>query len=210
MSKDMSERSWPSPPAPRDAGGGGFVRGSGDTFLRGSDAAFMHDSEGAHRHDIWLTRGVMFRRALALLMDLVIIAVIAAVLWVILALFGVLTFGLGMPLLAVLPAVPPLYHFGTLASPLSATPGQKLMGLSVRRNSDLGRPDVLEALISVAVFYATLALGAIWLAVALVTTRHRTLHDLLSGLVVVRSEAVPPLTGHDGAWNMRPGGPPPA
>ena len=35
-------------------------------------------------------------------------------------------------------------------------------------------------------FYVTLALGAVWLVVALLTTRHRTLHDLLSGLVVVR------------------------
>jgi uncharacterized RDD family membrane protein YckC len=166
--------------------------------------------EGAAMHDAWLTRGVLVRRMLALAMDVLIITVIAAVLWGVLVLFGVLTFGLGMPLLAVLPAVPPLYHFGTLASPLSATPGQTLMGLAVRRNSDLGRPDVLEALVSVAVFYATLALGAVWLAIALVTTRHRTVHDLLSGLVVVRSEAVPPLTGNDGAWNIRPGGPPPA
>jgi uncharacterized RDD family membrane protein YckC len=166
--------------------------------------------EGAAMHDAWLTRGVMVRRILALAIDVVIITVIAAALWTVLVLFGVVTFGLGMPLLAVLPAVPPLYHFATLASPLSATPGQTLMGLSVRRNRDLGRPDVLEALICVAAFYATLALGAIWLIVALVTTRHRTVHDLLSGLVVVRSEAVPPLTAHDGAWNMRPGGPPPA
>ena len=123
--------------------------------------------------------------------------------------FGVVTFGLGMPLLALLPVMPPLYHFLTLASPLSATPGQTLMGLVVRRNRDLGRPDPLEALICVACFYATLALGAIWLAVALVTTRHRTLHDLLSGLVVVRSEAVPPLTAGRGLEHAA-GGPPPA
>ena len=186
----MSDRSWPPAPPP--------VPTFGDA------------SEGAHMHDDWLTRGVLVRRVIALLLDVLLIAVIMAVVWAVLFVFGIVTFGLGMPLLAVLPAIPPVYHFGTLASPLSATPGQIVMRLAVRRNRDLGRPDPIEALISVACFYATLALGAIWLAVALVTTRHRTLHDLLSGLVVVRSEAVPPLTGGDDAWNMRPGGPPPA
>ena len=111
-----------------------------------------------------------------------------------------------------LPAVPPLYHFLFLASPLSATPGQALMGLVVRRNDDLGRPDVLEALVSVVGFYVTLALGAIWLVAALLTTRRRTLHDLVAGLVVVRSDALasmlPPLTTPQGGWNMRSGGAP--
>ena len=88
---------------------------------------------------------------------------------------------------------------------LSATPGQALLGLVVRRNDDLGRPDLLEALISVVGFYVTLALGAIWLIVALVTRRHRTVHDLLAGLVVVRVDA---LTPAGPAWNMAAGGPP--
>lgn len=184
----MSGRSWP--PAP--------------------ETGLSRASEGAIMHDDWLTRGVLVRRLLGFAIDILLVAAIGAALWLVLFLFGIVTFGLGMPLLAILPAVPPLYHFGFLASPLSATPGQVLMGLTVRRNRDLGRPDMLEALISVVCFYATLALGVIWLAVALVTTRRRTIHDLLSGLVVVRSEAVPPLTGQDGAWNMRPGGPPPA
>jgi uncharacterized RDD family membrane protein YckC len=38
--------------------------------------------------------------------------------------------------------------------------------------------------------------------VALVTPRHRTLHDLVSGLLVVRAA---PLTARVGVWNM-PGG----
>jgi uncharacterized RDD family membrane protein YckC len=45
------------------------------------------------------------------------------------------------------------------------------------------------------------------LLIALVTARHRTLHDLISGLVVVRSEAGQPLTAPFGYGNM-PGGSP--
>ncbi len=162
------------------------------------------------RVEDWLTREVLVRRVLGFLVDLLLIGAIVAGLWAGLLLFGLLTLGLGFPLLGLLPAVPPLYHFLFLASPLSATPGQALMGLVVRRNADLGRPDVLEALVSVVGFYVTLALGAVLLVVALLTTRKRTLHDLASGLVVVRAEVLAnvtqPLTPPGGDWNMRSGG----
>ena len=162
--------------------------------------------------DDWLTHGVPSRRVLAFLVDLLLIGVIVAALWTGLFMFGLLTLGLGFPLLGVLPAVPPLYHFLFLASPLSATPGQLLLGLVVRRNDDLGRPDALEALVSVVGFYVTLALGAVWLVVALLTTRRRTLHDLVAGLVVVRTAGLaaltPPLTPPGAAWNMHSGGAP--
>ena len=142
--------------------------------------------------DYWLTRGVLPRRVLGFGIDLLLIGAIVLALWAGFVVFGVLTLGLGLPLLGLLPAVPPLYHFLFLAGPLSATPGQALLGLVVRRNGDLGRPDVLEALVSVIGFYVTLALGAVWLAAALLTRRHRTLHDMLAGLVVVRADALAP------------------
>ena len=144
--------------------------------------------------DDWLTRGALTRRAFGFLVDVLLIGVIVAALWSGLFMFGLLTLGIGFPLLGLLPAVPPLYHFLFLASPLSATPGQALFGLVVRRDSDLGRPDLLEALVSVVGFYVTLALGAVWLVVALFTTRRRTLHDMLAGLVVVRTDALAALT----------------
>ena len=180
----MSERFWP--PAP--------------SFTPGINPAAM---------DEWLTGGVLLRRVAGFLLDVLLIAVLLVGLWAGLLLFGLLTLGLGFPLLGLLPAVPPLYHYLFLASPLSATPGQALMGLVVRRNDDLGRPDMLEALVSVVCFYITLALGAIWLVVALLTRRRRTLHDILAGLVVVRTDGLtPPLTPGGGGWNMGPGGPP--
>jgi len=130
--------------------------------------------------------GVITRRCFAWLIDLVLIGLILSVLWIILLLFGLLTLGLGFGAMAVLPAVPFLYHFLSLMRPSSATPGQALLGLTVRRDLDLGPPTGLQALIFTVVFYLTLATSGLLLLVALFTVRHRTLHDLASDLVVVR------------------------
>lgn len=145
-----------------------------------------------------LTEGVVSRRVIAWFIDLAIIAVMMSVLFVILFLFGLVTFGLGMPLLSTLPIIPPAYHFLSLLTGVAATPGQNLLGLTVRRDLDLGRPTPLQALLSTLGLYLTLATGIIWLAVALLTVRRRTLHDMLSGLVVIRRDALVRLHG---SWN---------
>jgi uncharacterized RDD family membrane protein YckC len=130
--------------------------------------------------------GVMSRRCLAWLLDAVLIVLLVGVLCLVLLLFGLLTLGLGFGALAILPAVPFLYHFVSLLRPASATPGQAMMGLTVRRDEDLGPPTGLQALIFTVVFYLTLATSGLLLLIALFTVRHRTLHDLASDLVVVR------------------------
>ena len=84
--------------------------------------------------------GVMTRRCLAWLIDLVLIGLILIPIVLILTLFGLLTLGLGFAAMAVLPAVPFLYHFLSLMRSASATPGQGIMGLTVRRDADLGPP----------------------------------------------------------------------
>jgi uncharacterized RDD family membrane protein YckC len=137
-----------------------------------------------------LTRGVMWRRVAGWLVDGILIVTIMAALWSVLVFLGIVTFGLSLPLLGLLPPVPLLYHWLTLASPMSASPGQALFGLVVRRDDDLGPPTPLQALVFTVFLYLTLALGAIWLLVALLTVRHRTFHDMLSGLIVVRARAL--------------------
>jgi uncharacterized RDD family membrane protein YckC len=96
-----------------------------------------------------------------------------------------------------------------VACHLSATPGQAMFGLIVRRHDDLGPPALVQAVISTLVFYLTLATSGLLLLVALFTEQKRTLHDLISGLVVVRSRAWRDwaLTAGAGSWNMRPGHP---
>ncbi len=157
--------------------------------------------------DYALTRGVMSRRVVALFVDVVLIGLLFAGLLLFLLLFGLLTLGLGFGALSILPFVPFLYHFLSLISPLSATPGQHWLGLVVLDNTTFFRPNALQAVISTLVFYLTLATSGLLLLVALITVRHRTLHDLVSGLVVVRAEGMQPLTQPAGYGNI-PGGSP--
>jgi uncharacterized RDD family membrane protein YckC len=154
--------------------------------------------------DGWFTAGVMNRRIVAWLLDVILLVLITGALWFVLLLFGVLTLGIGMPLLGILPFVPFCYHLFFVASPFSATPGQQALGLAVRRNDDLGPPSFFQAFIYTLVFYLTLATSGLLLLIALFTVHHRTLHDLASGLVVVRARA---LTGGFGSWNMQGGSP---
>ena len=154
--------------------------------------------------DYWLTEGVLARRVFAWLIDVLLIALILGTLWFVLLVFGVLTLGLALPLLGALPFVPFCYHLLFVAAPASATPGQQALGLVVRRNNDLGRPTPVQAFIYTLLFYLTLATTGLLLLFALFTIRHRTLHDLASGLVVVRARA---LTGGLGSWNMQGGSP---
>jgi uncharacterized RDD family membrane protein YckC len=156
--------------------------------------------------DDFLTGGVMSRRCVAWVIDVFVLALLIWVLWWILVMFGLLTFGLGFGAMSILPFVPFCYHFFSLLGGASATPGQRMMGLTVRRNEDLGPPTALQALVSVLMFYLTMATSGLLLVVALFTTRHRTLHDLVSGLVVVRVRA---LTAVGGGWNMYGGAPAP-
>ena len=136
-----------------------------------------------------LTEGVLMRRVWAWLVDLVLIGIIMAVLWVLLATFGLLTLGLGLPLLAIVPVVPLAYHALFLAG-RGATPGQSMLGITVVRDEDLGPPTLLQAILFTGGLWLTLSAGVIWLAAALFLPRKRALHDLVSGLVVIRTQAL--------------------
>jgi uncharacterized RDD family membrane protein YckC len=161
---------------------------------------------GPYLDDGILTGGVMSRRCVAWVIDVFLIAILVWVLWWMMVMFGLLTLGLGFGIISTLPFVPFCYHFFSLLSAGTATPGQRMMGLILRRNHDLGPPTALQALLAVLIFYLTMATSGLLLLVALFTIRHRTLHDLLSGLVVVRAEA---LTAPGGGWNMYGGAPAP-
>ena len=60
-------------------------------------------------------------------------------------------------------------------------------------------PNWVEAAVWTLFYYVTLALFFPLLLVALFTQRRRALHDILSGLVVIRKRA---LTLPAGYWNM--------
>jgi uncharacterized RDD family membrane protein YckC len=156
-----------------------------------------------------LTTGVRTRRCFAWLVDLVLIGFFAMAVWWTLALIGLITFGLSWPLLSFVPLLPFAYHCLFLTGSMSATPGQAMMGLIVRRNDDFGPPTLAQAIASTLIFYLTLATTGLLLLVCLFTDRKRTLHDMVSGLVVVRTRVWQrwALTDAPGFWNMD-GGPP--
>lgn len=166
------------------------------------DHGYGHGHDAKTEDDL-LTEGVPLRRVWAWLIDVVLIAVLAAVLWVVIMALGLLTLGLGLSLLSVLPLVPIAYHILFVALS-GTTPGQSFMGLVVRRNEDLGPPDFARAALFTLGLYLTLAAGVIWLGVAFFTLRRRTLHDILAGVVVVRRRA---LTAAPGFGNMGQGTP---
>ncbi len=145
-----------------------------------------------------LTDGVLTRRVLAWLVDMLLVGILLAVAWTMLGVLSVATFGLGVPLFALLPAVPFAYHW-LLIGAVGTTPGQALCGIRVRRDDDLGPASMFAALVFTAILWLQLASSGLWLLAAVFTARHRAIHDLVSGLVVVRSQA---LTRLDRGWTM--------
>jgi uncharacterized RDD family membrane protein YckC len=133
--------------------------------------------------------GVVSRRCFGWLVDLLLVAGLVVTLWLSLLVLGLITFGLGWWLLGGMPLVPFAYHCLFLSGSLSATPGQALFGLVVRRDDDLGPPSLAQAAASTVIFYLTLATSGLLLLAVVFTRRKRTLHDLASGLVVVRRRA---------------------
>lgn len=151
-----------------------------------------------HEDEI-LTYGVVLRRIVASLIDLLLIAGVMTVAYMLTAAFGLLTLGLGWYLLPWVSVVPFLYHWLSISSPMSATPGQAMLGLALRGNQDLERPDMIEAAVWVILYYLTLAVFFPALLVMLFTIRKRGLHDMIAGLVMVRRRALTPTSGY---WNM--------
>lgn len=137
-----------------------------------------------------LTDGVLWRRVVAWFIDALLIGVVVTVLWLVLGTFGLLTLGLGLPLLGVLPVVPIAYHTLFIAGGRSATPGQGIMDLSVRQVGTLAAPDLIQAGLFTIGLWVTLAAGVVWLVATLFLPQKRAIHDLVSGLVVVRAQAL--------------------
>lgn len=133
-----------------------------------------------------LFEGLLARRVFAYLIDVFLIfwLVIAAKIGV--AIFSVLSFFILTPLLVTLLALIPLaYHTLTISGPRTATPGMRLMGLSVRDYATGQRPTVLQALITTILFYTTAAgTGGIILLWPLFHVQRRAFHDILANIIV--------------------------
>ena len=131
------------------------------------------------------------RRIFAFLLDYVLVALLMIPFGIVVALLGVVTLGLGWLLFGILfPLVALTYIWMTLGGPEQATVGMRMMGIRLERLD--GRPvDGMLAVVHSVLFWAANAiLTPLVLLVTLFTDRKRTLHDLLLGTVVARSERV--------------------
>ena len=139
-----------------------------------------------------LTWGVPSRRVGAFIVDSLLIMLLTLSLSVSFAVIHVMSLGLLHGPAHLVLIVGLIYEACFMASPAMATPGQMLAGLQTRRADDLGRPTLLQGIAFTVLLYLTLLAGVIWLGIAFFTHRRRTIHDMISGLVVVRAGALAP------------------
>lgn len=133
--------------------------------------------------------GVRTRRVMAFLIDYCIIALLLIPFAIVVFFLGLLTLGLGWMLFSILgPVVALAYVWNTLGGPSQATVGMNMTGIRLER-LDGARIDGLTAVVHTVLFWAgnVIATPLILLA-TLFLDRKRTVHDLLLGTVVTRSD----------------------
>jgi uncharacterized RDD family membrane protein YckC len=148
-----------------------------------------------HAFDPWtepeLFRGVLTRRAIAFLIDLVVLSIPVILACLFIAVFGLLTLGLGWALFwLVSPAsvIWALVYYGAcLGGPHSATLGMRVMDLELC--TWYGAPGyfVLGATHAVLFWVSVSFLTPFILLVGLFDARGRLLHDIILGTVVINS-----------------------
>ena len=140
-----------------------------------------------------LFEGVLVRRAIAFLIDVVIIAIPALLAALFIFVFGLITLGLGWVLFKLLwPATviwAVVYYGLTFGSAASATIGMRIMDLEMRTWYGAPAYFVLGA-VHGALYWVTISfLTPLILLVAFFNERRRLLHDMLVGTIVINAPA---------------------
>jgi uncharacterized RDD family membrane protein YckC len=132
--------------------------------------------------------GVRTRRIFAFLIDSALILALMIAAYIVIAIVGLFTLGLLWFLFpAVWPVVAIVYSVLTLGGPASATPGMRFTGIELRTVRG-GRLDYGLALLQTVLFWLSVSiLTPLVLIVGLFTERKQLLHDLLLGIIAVRS-----------------------
>ena len=140
-----------------------------------------------------LFEGVLARRVVAFIIDLIIIAapLVAAAMFIFV--LGLVTFGLGWALFWLLsPAsvIWALCYYGmTLGSPASATLGMRAMEIEMRTWYGAPAYFVLGAVHPIIYWVSVSVLTPFVLLVGFFNPRRRLLHDMLVGVVIINSAA---------------------
>jgi uncharacterized RDD family membrane protein YckC len=138
-----------------------------------------------------LFEGVLERRVIAFLIDVLMIALPLAGLAVLITIFGFVTLGLGWFLFLIYSPIcviwALLYYGMTHGSPASATIGMRVMDLEMRTWTGAPSYFLLGAVHAVAYWLSVTFLTPFVLLVGLFNERKRLLHDIVLGAVVVNN-----------------------
>jgi uncharacterized RDD family membrane protein YckC len=178
--------------------------GSGNTGSGASGAGSAWRNSGGpqpHAFDPYLHpelfRGVLTRRFFAFLIDLVVLAIPVMLACLFIAVFGIVTLGLGWALFwLVSPAsiIWALVYFGaSLGGPHSATLGMRVMDLEMRTWYGSSGYFVLGAMHAVLFWVSVSLLSPLVVLVGLFNGRRRLLHDILLGTVVINASVRVPV-----------------
>ncbi len=146
-----------------------------------------------------LFRGVLTRRVIAFIIDLIVLSVPVALAYLFIAVFGLITLGLGWLLFwLVWPATviwALVYYGSTLGGEHSATIGMRVMDLELR--TWYGAPGyfVLGAAHALLFWTSISFLSPLILLIGLFNARRRLAHDIVLGTVVINNSIRSPV-GH--------------
>ena len=154
-----------------------------------------------HAYDPWpirnCSRGVLARRLIAFLIDIIIIVIPVVLVGIFMAAATIATLGLAVVLFAFLsPLYWPLiviwalcYYGYTFGSPASATIGMRVMDLEMRTWYGAPAYFVLGAVHAVVYWLTVSFLTPLVLLVGFFNPRKRLLHDMAIGTVVINNPA---------------------
>ena len=138
-----------------------------------------------------LFEGVLARRVVAFLIDFIILSIPVVFVSMFIFVVGIVTFGLGFLFYGLLwPAMviwAVAYYGFTLGSPASATIGMRAMDIEMRTWYGAPAYFVLGAVHAIGFWFTVSFFTPFVLLVAFFNERHRLLHDILLGTVVINN-----------------------
>ena len=160
-----------------------------------SDGAPPHAFDPALEPELF--RGLLTRRVVAFLIDIVVISVPVIVGYLFIAVFGLITLGLGWALFwlawpaSVIWAI--IYYGASLGGHHSATLGMRVMDIELR--TWYGAPGyfLLGAMHGVLFWVSISVLSPLVLLVGLFNSRRRLLHDIVLGTVIINNSVRNPV-----------------
>jgi uncharacterized RDD family membrane protein YckC len=166
----------------------------GNGWRSGSTPNYQHAFDPYAEPDLF--RHVLTRRMIAFIIDVIVLSVPVALGYLFIALFGLITLGLGWALFwlawpaSMVWAI--VYYGSTLGGPHSATIGMRVMDLELR--TWYGAPGyfVLGAAHAVLFWISISVFTPLILLIGLFNARRRLAHDIVLGTVVINNSVRSP------------------